>query len=216
MAEMRTPEERREIVEKCIELEMSGESVLNYLREEGYLTPRATWINIQKKYLGRSDAQHSITEGNATGVKKRGKRPKIREEALEEDRKDWERAHAETVMFGGKEYEKVTVTTCCPGSTREGVEVTDVLPEDMKTALQPLRICAAVAEPEAPELIAMKVRSASGYWDMIAEDQMIQFWANREGGYTAIRLTVEEWRRVIGEFPEVCRMMGVMQTEGAG
>lgn len=223
MASLRTPEERREIVEKCIDLEAAGESVIDYLKGQCFLTPRATWINIQMRYLGRKG--DNITDGSATGVKRKGKRPKIREDALKQDARDWERSKEPevvfdgTVMFGGKEYEKAPVTTCCARSTREGVEVPEVLPEDMQTEepeAKPLRICAAVADPEKPELIALKVKSRSGFWEVISEENMIQFWADREGGYSAIRMSAEEWRRVIGEFPEVCRMMGVMQTEGAG
>ena len=244
MAELRTPEQKKQIVENCIDIEMAGGSVLDYLAAEGYVTPKATWVNLQKKYLGRKDDR--ITDGQETGVKKKGKRPQIRAEALKQDefdyqiameRADEERKAAsapEAVLFGGKEYEKAPVVTCCARSTREGVEVPDELPDDLteeapqetpeeaqeaneepqEAQEEDLEICAAVAKTETPDLIALKLKSGSGYWEMISEENMIQFWAHREGGFTAIRLSVEDWRKVIGEFPQVCRMMGICKQEG--
>ena len=204
MAEVRTPEEKKRIVENCIDIEMSGGSVLDYLRAEGYVSPRATWVNFQKRYLCRSDAQHSITDGKATGKKRKGKRPAIREEALEQDRMDFERAKedaANTVVYGGKEYEKAPATTCFASFPAEAPHEP---PEECE------KPCQDEEKPaETQELVALKLKSASGYWEVISDEGMIQFWADREGGFTALRLTADEWRRVIGEFPEVCRMMGI-------
>ena len=223
MASLRTPEERREIVEKCIDLEAAGESVIDYLKGQCFLTPRATWINIQMRYLGRKG--DNITDGSATGVKRKGKRPKIREDALKQDARDWERSKEPevvfdgTVMFGGKEYEKAPVTTCCARGTREGVEVPDELPEDTKTEVveAPLKICAAVADPDEPELVALKVKSRGqdAYWELEHGRIWLTFGAE-SGHFMVMKLTPEQWRDVISEFPKVCRMMGVMQTEGDG
>lgn len=53
MATLRTEDEKLAILARCCALEKSGGDILAYLRSQHYVTPRATWINFQKMYLGR-------------------------------------------------------------------------------------------------------------------------------------------------------------------
>ena len=46
--EQRTAEERRRIRETCLRIEKKGGDVLEYLKSEHYISPRATWINMQR------------------------------------------------------------------------------------------------------------------------------------------------------------------------
>lgn len=78
MATLRTEQEKREIVARCIELEKSGGDVLAYLREQHYISPRATWINLQKEYLYRKPGE--VKKLPAGGGEKVGRIPKITEE----------------------------------------------------------------------------------------------------------------------------------------
>lgn len=219
MAELRTPEKKAEIVKKCIDAEMAGESVLDVLKGEGYVSPRATWMNMQKRYLGRDS--NSLTDGVATGCRKRGKRPRIRVLALDEDRMEWEQSHAnspeeqvETVFFGGKPYDRAKpVTTCCAPSTRKGVEVPDVLPEEPKVVqAEEIREAVRVEVAEAGrELVALKVQSRvqDGIWEYDDKGIIYFMTGGDSGHFTALRLTREEWQTVIREFPKVCGMMGI-------
>lgn len=86
MATLRTFEEKAAIVEHCIELEKTGGDILGYLWSENYLTPRATWCNIQREWLGRKP--YEFTDGKP---KKKGEAimkskfivtPEIRDEAI--------------------------------------------------------------------------------------------------------------------------------------
>lgn len=62
MSQLRTKEDRRRIVEKCLEIEKRGGDVIAYLRdEEHYVSAKSTWHNMQKYDLGRSENQ--ITSG---------------------------------------------------------------------------------------------------------------------------------------------------------
>ena len=61
MATMRTPEERMAIAQRCVQLEQEGGDILAYLWSENYLTPRATWCNIQREFLGRKP--YEFTDG---------------------------------------------------------------------------------------------------------------------------------------------------------
>ena len=59
MAKLRTDEEKIEILEHCLELEASGGDILGYLWSKDYITPRATWCNYQREWLGRKPYQYT-------------------------------------------------------------------------------------------------------------------------------------------------------------
>lgn len=59
MATLRTYDEKLAIVKRCVELEKSGGDVLGYLWSEDYLTPRATWFNFQREWLGRKPYEYT-------------------------------------------------------------------------------------------------------------------------------------------------------------
>ena len=68
MATRRTPEEIEAIVDHCVELEQSGGDILGYLWSENYMTPRATWFNFQREWLGRKPYEY--TDGKPTKERK--------------------------------------------------------------------------------------------------------------------------------------------------
>ena len=53
MAQMRTKAERQRILKKCLEIENEGGNVLDYLATENYMSPAATWFNMQREMLHR-------------------------------------------------------------------------------------------------------------------------------------------------------------------
>ena len=53
MAQMRTKAERQRILKKCLEIENEGGNVLAYLATENYMSPAATWFNMQREMLNR-------------------------------------------------------------------------------------------------------------------------------------------------------------------
>ena len=84
MATMRTPEERMKIVENCVKLEKEGGDILAYLWSENYLTPRATWINFQREFLGRKPYQYTDGKPNERRRKNAmGKKPQVTPEVKE-------------------------------------------------------------------------------------------------------------------------------------
>lgn len=50
----RSEDERKRIVKECLRIEKAGGDVLGYLASEHYISPRATWCNIQKYDLHRT------------------------------------------------------------------------------------------------------------------------------------------------------------------
>ena len=69
MAKLRTPEEKMAIVQRCVQLEQEGGDILAYLWSENYISPRATWCNIQREHLHRKPYQY--TDGKPMKVIKR-------------------------------------------------------------------------------------------------------------------------------------------------
>ena len=69
MATLRTEEEKSAILEHCLELERTGGDILAYLWSENYISPRATWCNFQREWLGRKPYQY--TDGKPKKKKER-------------------------------------------------------------------------------------------------------------------------------------------------
>ena len=69
MATLRTQEEKSAIVAHCLELERTGGDILAYLWSENYISPRATWCNFQREWLGRKPYQY--TDGKPKKKKER-------------------------------------------------------------------------------------------------------------------------------------------------
>lgn len=66
------------IAEHCVKLEKEGGDILKYLWEQNYLTPRATWYNIQREYLGRK--RYEYTEGKPNEKRRKYMRAKVSDE----------------------------------------------------------------------------------------------------------------------------------------
>lgn len=62
MAEIRTEEQREEIAQECLRIEKAGGDVLGYLHGLNYISARATWIRLQKEFLGRRK-EWQLTDG---------------------------------------------------------------------------------------------------------------------------------------------------------
>lgn len=71
MAKLRTDEEKAAILERCLELEESGGDIIGYLRSKDYITPRATWFNYQREWLGRKPCEY--TDGKPGKPRKKGR-----------------------------------------------------------------------------------------------------------------------------------------------
>lgn len=59
MARLRTDEEKAAILRECLRLEKEGGDILGYLWSQDYITPRATWCNYQREWLGRKPYEYT-------------------------------------------------------------------------------------------------------------------------------------------------------------
>lgn len=71
MAVQRTYEEKSAILAHCLKLEAEGGDILAYLWSQDYLTPRATWCNFQREWLGRKPYEFTSGKPNERREKKR-------------------------------------------------------------------------------------------------------------------------------------------------
>ena len=69
MARLRTEEEKSAIVAHCLELEQTGGDIIAYLWSQNYISPRATWCNFQREWLGRKP--YEFTDGKPKTKKER-------------------------------------------------------------------------------------------------------------------------------------------------
>ena len=81
MATLRTEEEKSAILSHCLKLEREGGDILGYLWSQNYLTPRATWFNYQREWLGRKPYQY--TDGKPRKEKKMARKSTIPAEIKE-------------------------------------------------------------------------------------------------------------------------------------
>ena len=79
MAKMRTKAELDRILKKCLEIENAGGDVLAYLASENYISPAATWRNMQKEKLHREHPKSGKPRGETEEQKAdRIKRQRVR------------------------------------------------------------------------------------------------------------------------------------------
>ena len=69
LARLRTEEEKSAIVAHCLELEQTGGDIIAYLWSQNYISPRATWCNFQREWLGRKP--YEFTDGKPKTKKER-------------------------------------------------------------------------------------------------------------------------------------------------
>jgi len=80
MATMRTPEEKKRILKKCLEIENEGGNVLAYLVSEDYMSPSGTWYRMQKEMLGRKHPKSGRPKKN--GETKEQMQDRLRREQI--------------------------------------------------------------------------------------------------------------------------------------
>lgn len=86
MARLRTDEEKAAILRECVRLEKEGGDILGFLWSQDYITPRATWFNYQREWLGRKPYQYTDGKPRKKGgtTMKDGKLKEARQKRLED------------------------------------------------------------------------------------------------------------------------------------
>lgn len=202
MATFRTPEERAAIAARCIELEKEGGDILGYLWSENYLTPRATWCNIQREWLGRKPYEYTDGKPKEKKRKEKGNMAKRRSLTAEE------RAEAIRIALDGgdprKYLEEIGISE--PSNTWAYIKMTEKQRNPDVYAKIPKRLPVnglknkAVKQAEEPEKAPTLADAMAGMKDA-AETFFGQVPALKVDG--AIRIETPEANRVtVAEVPE--------------
>ena len=215
--------DRRQMALDCLEVERLGLSVLDFLREQGAISPWGTWWRLQREELDRE--RNRIRDGKETGMgRKQVLTPEVRAEAERmiaagKDRKEIEaylaangsknpNAHIfairkgmgkKTVTFGGKEFEKME-------QIREPEKPKQEKPESAKPKEEK-------PEPKAHRP-AIRIREADGsigIWRRAGENAVsFRFPASGPGEEDQeMELTAEEWMILTAELPSVMEVFGI-------
>ena len=232
MAMARTEAEKFRIIKRCQEIEREGGDVLEYLKSENYISPRATWINFQKYELGREG--RFITDGKP-------KKPKGRITTVNQQKKDWV-AFANEVISKDEDPIKVLAelgyknTYATMSHAIDVIEKTDpdlaVAVEEHfkkfrktgkgKETVKAEEVVEAVnkeapAVAEAP--VITKPLNYMGYTVRAIEGKLGRFsynekydvfeWETPDG--TEVNLDTLEWRQLLKELPTIMAILGVKE-----
>lgn len=205
--------DRRQMALDCLEVERLGLSVLDFLREQGAISPWGTWWRLQREELDRE--RNRIRDGKETGMgRKQVLTPEVRAEAERmiaegKDRKEIEaylaangsknpNAHIfairkgmgkKTVTFGGKEFEKME-------QIREPEKPKQEKPEPKE---------------HRPVIRIREADGSIGIWRRAGENAVsFRFPASGpDGEDQEIELTAEEWMILTAELPSVMEVFGI-------
>ena len=130
---------RKEMAKRCRAIEKAGGDVLDFLREQGVISPWGTWWRLQAEELGRKRGQ--IRDGRGKKMRKRQiVTPKVRAEVEKmilkgEDPKEYlaelgSKNPGQLVTNIKKEMRSKPSPTCCQPAPESGVTVPDELPEE--------------------------------------------------------------------------------------
>lgn len=130
---------RKELAKKCREVERAGGDVLDFLREQGAVSPWGTWWRLQVEELGRRREQ--IRDGKGKNMtRKQIVTPEVRAEVEKmilkgEDPKEYladlgSKNPGQLVTNIKKDMRSKPSPTCCQPAPESGVTVPDELPEE--------------------------------------------------------------------------------------
>ena len=222
--------DRLKLARECVEVEKAGESVRDFLRQRGCISPWGTWYRLQKEELGRSRSE--ITDGKGKDMKRvritdiqkaeavkiamaggdprnylrdcGSKAPDIMWQKIRDKlRAEDPEAYAKLparIPRAKRSLPKGFVPIDVYKPKKKKVEIKDKLPEEARNM-----------ESQGKKTITVKATAAEGMagtWrksgDMIALDIYRDNVRKSE-----CEMTPKEWEAAAAELPEVLRLFGV-------
>jgi len=234
--------DRRRVALDCLEVERLGYSVLDFLQEQGAISPWGTWWRLQVEELGR--ARYQIRDGKESKMAKKniltpevrtdaekmieaGRDPKQIKAYLTEHgsknpsahiyviRKNMEKAKQKDELAGFEPFvpEKKTVTF--------GGKEFEKMEGPSPTCCQPARPSGVTVpdqlSEEKPKRPAIRIREADGAvgtWRNTSE-RFISFKMPARGPEDEdqeIELTAEEWLAISAELPNVLELFRIKEA----
>lgn len=206
--------DREQTARDCLVIEKLGMSVLDFLREEGAVSPWGTWHRLQMEELGRSRSQIRDGKGSGRMPKKQIVTPEVEEEALramengEDPKPILIRAGSKNPSAAAYYIRKKNGMIRKPGATEIRMEAGETYRGTPEAERKPEEPEQKPEEPERkPERRGLLIREAEG---------LVGIWGNRGSGeicFTkngfSIQMKAEEWLMLAEELPNVMETFGL-------
>ena len=224
---------RRRVALDCLEVERLGYSVLDFIQEQGAISPWGTWWRLQVEELGR--ARYQIRDGKENKMaKKNVLTPQVRAEVESmieagEDKKEIERYLAEHgsknpsahLYVIRKNMEKAKPKDELAGFVpmvpeKKTVEFQGKEFERMEkpspTCCQPAKPSGVTVPDQLPEeKTAFKIKEAEGVSGVWRNDG--NGWLSYKKGDDRTKMRVEDWLVMLTEFPNVLKLFGIEEAK---
>ena len=224
--------DRRRVALECLEVERLGYSVLDFLREQGAISPWGTWWRLQVEELGR--ARYQIRNGKENKMAKKNiLTPEVRTDA-------------EKMIAEGRDPKTIQIYLADHGSKNPSAhlyaikngmkkkaqqkdELAGFVPMDLKkkkpekvnfngkefekmekpspTCCQPARPSGVTVPDQLPEKKpSFKIREAEGACGIWRNDG--NGWISYLKGDNWAKMRVEDWLAMMAELPNVLKLFG--------
>ena len=225
--------DRRRVALDCLEVERLGYSVLDFLREQGAISPWGTWWRLQVEELGR--ARYQIRDGKENKMAKKniltpevrtdaekmiaeGRDPKQIQAYLAEHgsknpsahiyviRKNMEKAKQKDELAGFVPMVPEKRTVEFQGKEFERME------KPSPTRCQPAKPSGVTVPDQLPEeKTAFKIKEAEGVSGVWRNDG--NGWLSYKKGDDRTKMRVEDWLVMLTEFPNVLKLFGIEEVK---
>ena len=238
MAVRRTPDEIVDIVNHCVELEKTGGDILGYLWSQDYLTPRATWFNFQREWLGRKPYEYTDGKpGKGGNMVKRvylsdaqkeeavrlaieGKDPKAYLEGLGvgDPAQMWGRIKEKLKEKRPEIYAKIPARVGKPGPKAADQPAVLKVDGPLKIETPESNLVNVVETPEKPVISKPLVYQGMTVCAINGVFGRYEYYKTGSGQYIdfehkdiddTISMTIEQWRDFFDEFKHAAAILGV-------
>lgn len=206
--------DRKELALECKEVERCGGNVLDFLREQGAVTPWGTWFRLQKDELHRKESQ--IRGGKNTNMAKKAiLTPEAREkvEKMIEAGQDPKPFLQEAGSKNPSAHEYMIRKNMEARKAKEQEFHEPKIQEEEKSKETESKAPAPRKKKKQTEQ-TFKIREADGIigsWRDSNEGKVL-FEKDR---YHSIELNVDEWLAIMAELPKVLDLFNLRKVDGS-
>ena len=221
--------DRRRVALECLEVERLGYSVLDFLREQGAISPWGTWWRLQVEELGR--ARYQIRNGKENKMAKKniltpevrtdaekmiaeGRDPKTIQIYLADHGSKNPSAHLYAIKNGMKKkaQQKDELAGFVPMVPEKKIvefqgKEFERMEKPSPTCCQPARPSGVTVPDQLPEKKpSFKIREAEGTCGIWRNDG--NGWISYLKGDNWAKMRVEDWLAMMAELPNVLKLFG--------
>lgn len=224
--------DRRRVALDCLEVERLGYSVLDFLREQGAISPWGTWWRLQVEELGR--ARYQIRNGKENKMAKKNiLTPEVRTDAekMIAEGRDPKQIKAYLAEHGSKNpsahiyvirknMEKVKQKDELAGFVPMVPEkkIVEFQGKEFERMEKPSPTCCQPAKPSGvtvpdqlpEEKASFKIKEAEGVSGVWRNDG--NGWITYKKGDERTKMRVEDWMIMLTEFPNVLKLFGIEEA----